>query len=163
MVYTFRKPATEYGLKNLLRTQIEESLEATNFLVLYGIHGSPKGLLGTHDKALVFSFTSAMETTGRRQSKNISKKQITIDGLEICTKKGADGKNVLMDKDLIVSKSRQCNKLILCYCYTTINEANTFLRSTGLYADLFMAQELSELHGRQDFTNYVLKEGGGKI
>ena len=77
-MYTFKKPATEYGLKNLLRKQIEESMEGTIILILYGIHGSEKGHLGTWDEVLVHSFTSAIDTTKRRQSDSIAKKKIKL-------------------------------------------------------------------------------------
>ena len=68
VIYTFKKPATEWGLKKLLRAELEDCQEGTHYMILYGIHGSGIGFLLKHDPALVHAFGSGIETIKRRQT-----------------------------------------------------------------------------------------------
>ena len=47
VIYTFKKPATEWGLKKLLIAELEDCQEGTHYMILvYGIHGSGNGHTG---------------------------------------------------------------------------------------------------------------------
>merc|ERR1711997_249249 len=100
-----------------------------------------------------------MRTVKNKQKKEeIEEKNITLDGLEIWSELDKNGKRVLANLPTIVEESRKCHKLILCFCYTAVNEVNSFLRASGLYADLYMANELSDIHGKLITFDLVQKK-----
>ena len=143
----------------MLKAEIDNSVFGTHILVLYGIHGSKDGFMLKHDEALVHTFNAGMSTVKNKQKKDeIKEKNMTLEGLVIWSELDKNGKRVLADLTTIIEKSRKCHKLILCFCYTTVNMANSFLRASGLYADLYMANELSEIHGKLITFDLVQKK-----
>ena len=115
---------------------------------MFGIHGSKHGFLLNTDVKLKLSFNAAIDSLRRTERQILEEQQIVIEPLEIETQQLPCGKMELVDKMNIVEKCKNCNQLVLCFCFTKINEANSFFRSTGLYTELFMNQELSDMHGR---------------
>ena len=124
---------------------------------MFGIHGADNGSLGNSDEKLVESFNKCIsQFNGECCQKNCDKvdakkdmrvKNITIKPLEIRTEE-TGGKYELYHIDDIVKKVKESNVVILAFCNTTINEINSFFRSKGLYADLYMQKDLSNLHGK---------------
>ena len=54
----------------------------------------------------------------------------------------------LLDFEKILGECRKCNILVLGFPYSLFNEINCLFRSTGLYGEMIMQNDLSELHGR---------------
>ena len=94
------------------------------------------------------SFPNLLDNIGQVKTKNrelIYEKQIKIDTLEIKT---YTDNNDLYDKENTLKKCGECDILIICIDFFTINEINTLFRSSGLYAELEMKRDLSEIHGK---------------
>ena len=93
--------------------------DQTHYLVLFGVHGSSKGLLGNLDEELLESFASSIKLIQQKQSEIMQSKDLKLEGMKIQTKWDENGKLVLLNQDKIVKKSRSSNKLILCFkCQT---------------------------------------------
>ena len=102
------------------------------------------------DQELISTFSNSMDYVKKDKKEVLDmliEKEIKFECLEISTKE-VDGKYELIDKAKIVEECRKCDILILCFCYTRINEVNSFFRSTGLYTELFMTKDLSDMHGK---------------
>ena len=94
------------------------------------------------------SFPNLLDNIGQVKTKNreiIYEKQIKIETLEIKT---YTDNNDLYDKENTLKKCGECDILIICIDFFTINEINTLFRSSGLYAELEMKRDLSEIHGK---------------
>ena len=94
------------------------------------------------------SFPNFLDNIGQVKTKNreiIYEKQIKIETLEIKT---YTDNNDLYDKENTLKKCGECDILIICIDFFTINEINTLFRSSGLYAELEMKRDLSEIHGK---------------
>ena len=94
------------------------------------------------------SFPNLLDNIGQVETKNreiIYEKQIKIETLEIKT---YTDNNDLYDKENTLKKCGECDILIICIDFFTINEINTLFRSSGLYAELEMKRDLSEIHGK---------------
>ena len=148
MIHTFIGTANEWKFKNSIKSEIKKVQPGTKFLVMFGIHGSRQGYLLNTDEKLRLSFNAAIDAVKRTEHEILEEKGIIIEPLEIETQEMPCGKMELVNKMTIVEKCKDCNHLILCFCFTKVNEANSFFRSTGLYTELFMNQELSDMHGR---------------
>ena len=148
VVHTFIGKANEWKLKRMLKTHIPKCQKESKFLVMFGIHGSEEGLLLQTDENLRIAFNEAICSVKRTEKDILQEKAIRIEPLEIQTRKLESGKMELVDKFTVAERSRNCNQLVLCFCYTKVNESNSFFRSTGLYTELYMNQDISNLQGR---------------
>ena len=138
-VHTFIGKANEWKLKRLLKSHIPKCQKETKYLVMFGIHGSEEGLLLQTDENLSLAFNEAICSVKRTEKDILQEKVIRIETLEIQTQKIESGKFELVDKFTVAEKSRNCNQLVLCFCYTKVNESNSFFRSTGLSTELYLS------------------------
>ena len=149
-MYSYPWPANEYNLKKFLKGELDVWAEGSLISILHGIHGLEDGLLGTVDQGLVTSFNSGVRVIkeDKRCSEIIQKKNLTLEEMIIKTEKNEKGRMELLDKEKIIEKCRKSNIIVLCFCYTTVNEINSFLRASGLYTGLYMNKDISDIHGR---------------
>ena len=94
------------------------------------------------------SFPNLLDNIGQVKTKNrelIHEKQIKIETLEIKT---YTDNNDLYEKEKTLKKCEECDILLICIDFFTINEINTLFRSSGLYSELEMKRDLSEIHGK---------------
>ena len=143
VIHTFKGKANEWNLKRMIKSEIRKCQKGTCFLVMFGIHGSQKGFLDVTDEKLSFSFNAALDAINRTERNILKENDIKIERLEIQTQKLENGRLELVDKFKVAEKSKNCEQLVLCFCFTRVNESNSFFRSTGLYSDLYMNQDLS--------------------
>ena len=66
----------------------------------------------------------------------------------IQTKYNDKNKFELLDFEKILGECKRCSILVLGFAYSLFNEINCLFRSTGLYAEMIMQNDLSEMHGR---------------
>jgi hypothetical protein len=96
------------------------------------------------------SFSNFPDTISKIKSNDsdiIDEKQIKIETLEIATYSDNDD-NIgnLQNSDTVFKKIGECNILVICIGFSRINEINTLFRSKGLYSELTMKKDLSDLH-----------------
>jgi len=141
VIYTSNTEITSFDLKRLLRNKIPTCQPGTKIVVLHGIHGFADGRYGHEDQKLVRSFGLAIQQIEKEKAELMTKNQISIKG--VILKK--ESENSLQNHDEVIQALRDANILIVSYCFTNINVLNSVLRSEGLYAELILKGENSEI------------------
>ena len=109
--------------------------------MLYGIHGAKDGRLGNQDNVLVRCFKLTIEQVNEEEKKLITEKNILIEGVVLDTSSNKSIKN----HGEMIKAIKGANILILSFCYTNVNVLNNILRSEGLYAEIILRGESSEI------------------
>ena len=141
MIYTSNREISPYDLKRLLRNKVETCKPGTKIVVLHGIHGFADGRYGHEDQNLVRSFGLAIQQIEKEKAEVMTKNQISING--VILKK--ESENSLQNHDEVIQALRDANILIISYNFSNVGVLNSILRSEGLYAELILKGENSEI------------------
>ena len=154
MIYTSNTEISSYDLKRLLRNKVQACKPGTKIVVLYGIHGYDDGRHGKEDENLVRSFSLAIEQIKKERLKEIEEKRIWIKGVILKRK----SEKSLENHDEVIQALRDANMLVISYCFTNVNVLNSVLRSEGMYAELILSSECSEILSNGKLIKLDLKQ-----
>ena len=115
-----------------------------------GIHGRSDGKLGKADENLQKSFQGVVDRFNKCNLSKLEERKISIRTADIGLLVTTDecGETTIDEKELMkIFEEHDPNTLILSFCYTDINELNDILRSQGLYADLIIRKDHSNVVG----------------
>ena len=90
---------------------------------------------------------SALNRTKKSLEEIQENKEILIEDLEIQTQMNEVEKMELVNSETIIKKCQGFNVLVLCFSYSCTHELNCILRSAGVYSELIMKNDFSDLHG----------------